>query len=108
MDSMRDSLRSGYTLDELRRLASAIQERDDRGAAPAVVREVVDERGDWFGETLLRSAAQYHKEEKKNENEDLKNYIKTHIKAYLLPVDCMLGAILCIQVLFLVRLFGGF
>jgi len=114
MDSMRETLRTGYTLDELVRKASAAQRRMDQTATYAEVRERVERQGDWLVEALLESRDEYNEEREKKKAgeddqrlEDLKVYIKAHVKAYATGLQWMLGAVLLIQILCVIRLFGG-
>jgi hypothetical protein len=107
MDSVRDSLKTGYTLRELARAASAAQDGRPGGHG------IGSEQGDWLAESLLEATG-YHREleklealEKREELEKLKEYIKTHVKAYTLGIQCVLGVVLLLQVVCLVRLFWG-
>ena len=99
MDSLRDSLRTGHTLDELVRMASAAQ--DGRRAGHDTGR---GER-DWLVESLLGAKSQQDESEKRQELEKLKSYIKDHVKAYARGIQCLLAVVLFLQLVCLVRLF---
>ena len=101
MDSLRDSLRTGHTLDELVRMASAAQDGRRGG------HEIVGGERDWLVETLLGARSQQDESEKQQELEKLKSYIKDHIKAYARGIQCLLAVVLVLQLVCLVRLFWG-
>jgi hypothetical protein len=59
-----------------------------------------DRRPDWLAENLRAERGQHDEAE-------LKTFIKDHIKAYALGIQCLLAVVLCLQVVCVVRLFWG-
>jgi hypothetical protein len=101
MDGLRESLRTGYTLDGLVRAASAARDGARGG------HQIGGEQGDWLADSVLGAARRHDESEKLKELEELKAYIKAHIKAYAVGIQCLLAVVLCLQVVCVVRLFWG-